>query len=266
MLHLHALIYREFISLLALHGEIVLSFPAVNSIFIPWDFVLVLAFLGVIIPWRGDARMKRLMSKPEPTTADRLSLYKSTILFQWLIVAIVALRSAARTVSPEELGIAVRDPWQVAWTSIALTGLLCVNQVLGLRRITSMPEGRRGSLFAITERIMPRTSAETLAYAALACTAGISEEFLYRGFVFMAFVRMIVNFGPPNALAATLSSAWFSLAHLYQGRRGIITTFVVGLIFAFVRIWTGSLVPAIAAHIGIDLVAGLYISKFLRSA
>ena len=237
-----------------------------NSLFIPWDFVLVLLFLGVIIPWRGDARMKRLLSKPELTTADRLSLYGSTILFQWLIVAIVLWRCGARTVGPEELGLAATNPWQVAWTSIALTGLLCLNQVIGLRRISRIPEAKQGRLFTITEKIMPRTPAETLVYAALACTAGISEEFLYRGFVFMAFVRMIVNFGPPNAAAAILSSAWFSLAHLYQGRRGLITTFVVGMIFVLVRIWTGSLIPAVVAHIGIDLVVGIYASKFLHKA
>ncbi len=253
-----------FISLLALRGENVVSFPAVNFLFIPWDFVLVLVFLGVIVPWRGDARMKRLLSKPELTTADRLSLYGSTIAFQWLIVAIVAWRCAARTVSPEELGLAAANPWTVAWTSIALTGLLCFNQVVGLRSIARMPEGKRGRLFAITQKIMPRTRKETLVYAALACTAGISEEFLYRGFVFTAFARTIVNYGSPNAAATVLSSAWFSLAHLYQGRRGIITTFVVGMIFVLIRIWTGSLIPAVAAHAGIDLVVGIYGYKLLR--
>ena len=252
------------LSLLAQGGDNVLPSPAVNSLFIPWDFVLLLLFFGAIIPWRGAARMKGLLSKPELTTADRLSLYGSTILFQWLIVAIVAWRALAREVSPEELGIAAGDPWQIAWTSFALTGLLCVNQVVGLRRITRMPEGKRGSLFAITEKIMPRTTKETLVFAALACTAGISEEFLYRGFVFMAFVRTIVNYGPPNTLAAILSSVWFSMAHLYQGRRGIITTFIVGLIFAFLRIWTESLIPGIIAHIGMDLVAGICVSRFLR--
>jgi membrane protease YdiL (CAAX protease family) len=253
-------------SLLALRGENVLPFPPVNSLFIPWDFVLVLLILGIFVPWRGDARMKRLLSKPELTTADRLSLYGSTILFQWLLVAMVAWRAAARTVSPEELGIAASDPWQAAWTSIALTGLLCVNQVVGLRKISRLPVGQRGSLFAITERIMPRTSKETFIYAGLACTAGISEEFLYRGFVFMAFVRMIVNFGPPNGLAAILSSAWFSVAHLYQGRRGIITTFIVGMIFAWMRIWTGSLIPGVVAHIGIDMVVGICASRFAQKA
>jgi membrane protease YdiL (CAAX protease family) len=266
ILYFQVPICREFISLLALHDENVLPFPAVHSLFIPWDFVLVLVFLGVIVPWRGDARMKRLLNKPELTSADRLSLYGSTILFQWLIVAIVAWRCGARSVSPEELGIAVANLWQIVWTSIALTGLLCLNQVLGLRRITRIPEGKRGPLFAITEKIMPRTRRETLIYAALACTAGVSEEFLYRGFVFMAFVRTIVNFGPPNAASAILSSAWFSMAHMYQGRRGITTTLVVGLFFALIRIWTGSLIPAIAAHIGIDLVIGIGASRFLRNA
>ena len=251
---------------LAPHIENVVLSPAVNSLFIPWDFVLILLFLGAIIPWRGVVRMHRLLRKPELTAADRLSLYGSTILFQWLLAIIVAWRSFARTVSPEELGLAARGPWQVVWVSIALSALLCFSQFVGIRKIAQLPEGKRGSVFAITERIMPRTRAETFVYAALACTAGISEEFLYRGFVFMAFVRMVVNFAPPNAIAATLSSAWFSLAHLYQGRRGVITTFIVGMIFAALRIWTGSLVPAIAAHIGIDLVVGLYASRLLKKA
>jgi membrane protease YdiL (CAAX protease family) len=260
----HGPIYRQVISLLALRSKNVLPFPAVKYLFIPWDFVLILVFLGVFVPWRGNARMKRLIKKRELTRADRLSLYGSTIFFQWLILAIVAWRCAARSVSPAELALAAVNPWQVAWTSVALTGLLCANQMIGLRRIARIPEDKRGALFAITEKIMPRARTETLVFAALACTAGISEEFLYRGFVFMAFVRLIVNFWLPSAAATVLSSAWFSLAHLYQGRRGIITTFVVGMIFALIRTWTGSLIPAIAAHIGIDLVVGIFTFRMLR--
>lgn len=236
---------------------------AVNSLFIPWDFVLILAFFGIVLPWRGAARIKRILAKPEMTARDRFTLYGSTILFQWLIVVIVAWRCAARAVRPEDLGIAASDPWRIAWTSIVLTGILCVNQVFGLRRITKLPAEKRGSLFAITEKIMPRTRPELLVYTALACTAGISEEFLYRGFVFMAFVRVVMNYGSPYASAAILSSAWFSVAHLYQGRRGLITTFVVGIIFVSLRIWTGSLLPAVIAHIGIDLTIGICASRFL---
>jgi membrane protease YdiL (CAAX protease family) len=251
-------------SLLALRAGIVFSSPVVSSLFIPWDFVLILLFLGIIVPWRGALRMKRFLAKPDLTAADRLSLYGSAILFQWLIVAVVAYRCAMRSVSLHELGLTVGDPWRIGWVSVALTGILCLNQFLGLRRITKMPEDKRGSFFALTEKIMPRSRTETLAYAALACTAGICEEFLYRGFVFAAFLRMIVNFMPPNWLACLLSSAWFSLAHLYQGKRGIITTFVVGMIFVSLRVWTGSLIPVMAAHIGMDLTVGICASRFLR--
>jgi membrane protease YdiL (CAAX protease family) len=240
----------------------VFLFPAVNFLYIPWDFVLILALLGVVLPWRGVARMKRFLSKPDLTAADRLSLYGSTILFQWLIVLIVVLRCAARTVGAEELGVAAPDSWQVAWTSVGLATVLSTIQVIGLRRMRKVESAQRGALFRITEKIMPRTLTEFLVYAALACTAGVSEEFLYRGFVFTAFVRMIVNFGAPNGFAVILSSAWFALAHLYQGRKGVITTFVVVILFAAMRLWTGSIIPAITAHIGIDLVAGIV---FLRA-
>jgi membrane protease YdiL (CAAX protease family) len=179
-------------------------------------------------------------------------------------VAFVAWRVIARDVSPGELGFSADDPWRVIWTSVALTGILCANQFLGLRKISALPAEKRGSVFAVTEKIMPRGARENWFFSALAITAGCSEEFLYRGFVFVAFYRLMVNYGPPNTFAGILSSAWFSLAHLYQGRRGLITTFVVGIILVSVRIWTGSLIPVIAAHIGIDLVAGLYASRVMQ--
>ena len=246
--------------------ETCFHFPPVTSLYIPWDFVVILLILAVVVPWRGDVRMKRLLSKSSLTSADRLSLYASTILFQWLIVAIVLSRCLARDVAFEELGVTVGDPWKVTWISFGLTGFFCIVQFLGLRKITRLPEDQRGASFAITEKIMPRNPVETLVFAALACTAGVSEEFLYRGFVFAAFVRMIVNYGTPFAASAILSSAMFALAHYYQGRRGVITTFVVGIAFATTRIWTGSLVPVVFAHIGVDLIAGLSVPSFLKKS
>jgi membrane protease YdiL (CAAX protease family) len=235
----------------------------VNPLYIPWDFALILLFLAIVVPWRGQSRMKRLLAGPDATSAQRLSLYGSTIVFQWLMLAIVALRCLARSVDAGELGISLDNPWRIVWTSVLLTAILCLNQVIGIRKIASVPPEQRPQLFAITERIVPRSRKETLVFAALSCTAGISEEFLYRGFVFMAFFRILVNYTPPTALAAISSSGWFSLAHLYQGRRGIATTFVVGVLFAAVRIWTGSLIPAVVAHIGIDLVAGICVARYL---
>jgi membrane protease YdiL (CAAX protease family) len=237
----------------------------VTSLFVPWDFLLILILLAVFIPWRGVARLRRLTANPAPSSSERMALYGSTILFQWLLVLIVVWRCAERGVDPEELGISTSNPWRLIWTGAALTAILCLNQLGGLRKMSQLPLEKRGSLFAVSQKIMPRTLKETWLFAGLALTAGISEEFLYRGFVFLVFVRMIVNFTAPNLAAALLSSLWFAVAHAYQGRRGVVTTFVVGLIFASTRVWTGSVLPAMLAHAGIDLVAGLCFARMLRT-
>jgi len=226
----------------------------------PWDFILILVVLGIVIPWRGAVRVRRLLSRPEFGTADRLSLYGTTIAFQWILAIAVCWRSLSRSLGLEALGLTISDPWRTTWITLTLTGFLCAGQFASLRRIVRMPPEERGSVFHITEKIMPRTLPEIFVFAALACTAGLSEEFLYRGFAFAAFVRMLEGFPFSVVIAAILSSIWFAVAHWYQGRKGIITTFIVSIIFVIARIWSGSLIPSMAAHAGVDLIAGLYIS------
>jgi uncharacterized protein len=130
--------------------------------------------------------------------------------------------------------------------------------------MSRVPEAQRGFLFRLTEKIMPRTAIETVMFIALACTAGMSEEFLYRGFVFAVFKRMFLDVAFPVQIAAVLSSGWFAIGHLYQGKRGVITTFIVGILFCASRYWSGNLMPPMVAHMGIDLMAGLYAARLFR--
>jgi membrane protease YdiL (CAAX protease family) len=230
---------------------------------IPWDFILILIVLGALVPWRGAVRIRRLLAQPALTTSQRLSLYASTIAFQWLIVAVISWRAFSRHMDPNELGLVVSGVLRTFLIALLFTALLCLNQWAGLRRIARLPADRQGFLFRFTEKIMPRTSAEAFVFVALACTAGLSEEFAYRGFVFAVISRAFAGFTFPASIAMVISSAWFAMAHLYQGRRGVITTFVVGLLFSGLRLWTGNLLPAIAGHIGVDLLAGLYAPRLL---
>ena len=239
-------------------------FSAVNPSAIPWDFGVILIVLGVLVPWRGAARVRRLLAQPTLSTSQRLSLYASTIAFQWIIVAVIFWRSSSRHLSPHELGLGVSGPWRTLSVTLILTAILCANQWAGLRKIARLPADQRGFLFQFTEKIMPQSLTEVVVFVALACTAGLSEEFVYRGFVFAVFSRAFVNSAFRDSIAIIASSVWFAMAHLYQGRRGMITTFVVGFLFSAVRVWTGSLVPAMAGHIGVDMVAGLWGPRLLH--
>ncbi len=227
----------------------------------PWDLALILLVLAVVVPWRGAARIKQLLARPQLATADRLTLYASTIAFQWLAVAVTTWRSFAHGFTPARLGLAFGEPELTTAITLALAVILGANQFFSLRRLARFPAHRQGFLHQLARKLMPQTLVEALAFVALVVTVALCEEFLYRGFAFAALQQATGS----ELLAALASSAMFALAHLYQGRRGLATTFIVGLIFAGARILTASLAPSIVAHLLADLLAGLAAPRLLAA-
>ena len=59
----------------------------------PWDIWLIFLVLAVVVPWRGRIRLKQLLAKPRVESRERVSLYLSTILFQWIAVGIAGWRA-----------------------------------------------------------------------------------------------------------------------------------------------------------------------------
>jgi membrane protease YdiL (CAAX protease family) len=226
---------------------------------VPWDFILIFFFLAVILPWRGRIRMKKLLAMPGVSSAERLNLYISTILFQWAAAAFVAWRCNVHGYSFTQLGFVFQHG--ATLILVSATGSLLVGsfQWFNLRRVSKIPSQSRGLIQAVAERILPRSSPELFPYAALAITAGICEEFLYRGFA----MAVLEHLGLQLWLVVILSSILFGLAHSYQGPGGIISTFLAGLLFGSTRVVFGSLVPAVLWHSSVDLIAGMAGPRFL---
>jgi membrane protease YdiL (CAAX protease family) len=227
---------------------------------IPWDFWLIFVVLGALIPWRGAVRVRRLLRMPQVTAMDRLSIYASTIAFQWFLAAAVAWRCYVRGVGAIDLGLIIRSPAKTALITAILLFLFGLLQYAGIRRMAVQDPSAHSHLRQISMRLMPRNSVELLVFVALATTASLCEEFLFRGFAFAALYRVT-----SSLIAAVIgSAALFALAHLYQGKRGVIVTFVLGLLLAASRIWTGNLIPAIAGHLLVDLMAGYLAPRYLN--
>ena len=215
--------------------------------------------LGVFLPWRGRARLQKLLSRPRLQSRDRISLYLSTVAFQWSMLIITAWRSWARGLNATELGLAApRYPLLVA---AAVTGsvIIWVLQWFNLRRIGQSAEGPKGFFKVLAEGILPRSQKELSIYIVLSVTAGICEEFMYRGFAIAAFPRAGLNLW----LAVGASSILFAAAHLYQGAGGIAGTFIVGIVFSLGRVLLGSIYPPIFWHSTADSVAGIAGPRFL---
>ena len=224
-----------------------------------WDYIAILAVLAVIVPWRSLARVQALLDSETPASGERVALYVSTMIFQWGISAIVLWRALAHGVSAAQLGLDVPNVELAIAVAAVLSALLVLNQVFGVKRIAGLPPEKRGLIARLAEKLLPRSRSEIIVGVALVATVGICEEFIYRGFIETIFEQALAS-----AIAgAVISAVFFSVAHIYQGRRGLLTTFIVGLIFSAARVWTHSLMPSMIIHSAVDLSAAIAAAKML---
>ena len=203
--------------------------------------------------------MRKLLALPQISSLERLSLYASTIAFQWVFAAVAAWRAWARGLGAADLGITLSDPRRIGIAAAAGAILLAAFQWFNLRRMGRTPQAPRETPLRLARLILPRTEVEKLAYFALAVTAGVCEELLYRGFAMAAFTRA----GLPAWAALGATALLFGSAHLYQGRTGVSTTVAFGFVFGVARIVYDSLAPVVIWHASVDLLGGLLGARFL---
>ncbi len=220
---------------------------------LPYD-ILLLALILIGLPVRAWVAMRALRGSPEAELpALRRRLWTRAILSQWLLVAGVlalwvwqrrwwtALNVVAR-IGPMEIGMLI---------GLAFLAILMHRQRNELDRQPEVVAKLRSRLMPV-EGLMPDSRAEWPHFAALAITAGVCEELLFRGFVTWALAHVL----PSYVVAAFVQAALFGLAHAYQGLRGVWTTAMVGVFLTVVVYLTGTLWVAMLIHALMDLNAG----------
>ena len=218
----------------------------------PWHHVIALVIvLGM--PLRAYFGMRSLkLASASGLVPLRRRLWWRAIAMQWLLVAIVVELWLVTPQDFEVLGLMLKP-------TAGLTGVL-----VGVATIVSLVLRQRGGLatdealrarvrerLAPVERLLPRNRGEFPLFSALAITAGVCEEFLFRGFLLWYAAQWL-----PLPVAALLQAVAFGVGHAYQGARGVMLTGVAGLFFTGVRLVAGSLWPAMLIHALMDLHAG----------
>ncbi len=216
------------------------------------DHLLVFAIL-VGLPVRAFFSMRALQAADSSQlVALRRRIWTNAILSQWVLAGCV---------------IALTVIHARGWASLLLVlkanaGLLGV--LVGVATMTSLVIRQRGSIttdpavrervrerLANVKRLLPASRAEYALFAVLACTAGICEELLFRGYLFWYGSQFL-----PVLWAAALQAVLFGVAHFYQGPRGIVLTGLAGVFFTAAVFVTGSIWPAMLIHALMDLNAG----------
>jgi hypothetical protein len=102
-----------------------------------------------------------------------------------------------------------------------------------------------------TKVFFPKTRQERRTWDFVAINAGITEEIIFRGYLFFILAYFFPNL--PLSIILVLSTLIFGLGHIYQGFE-VIKPAIVGLFYGFLFIVFNSIYPIIIIHILQDLV------------
>lgn len=216
---------------------------------LPLPDTILLAVLLVAIPAFALAQLPLM----EDTPIERLPAYWGSIAALWLIGTACWL-VGTRAGGAGALGLVSIPPGPLLGWTLGLT-LGALGLMLLFRQIATATGVRESPML---RALLPRTREERGVFALLSLAAGLGEELAYRGYA----IPLLAGFmGVPAA--AALTSVVFGILHGYQGLLGTVRTTVLGALLAWGFLASGSLLPAIAAHTAIDLVAGLLLGERL---
>jgi len=212
--------------------------------------IIVLTLL-VVFPIWGTRQMRQLNQRP--TSQARIRVYAETIGVDWILLAVLFLivPTSGLLFTPTATNIAI-----LGIDSSVIYGFI-VGVAISLVVFTALAwfvESIRSyvqQMMKGVESILPQNSRERWTFAAVAVTAGICEEVIFRGFLlhYLHVQPFTLNIGVSVLLAALI----FGLAHLYQGLQGIIITTIMGIFFGLLFMATGNLLLPIILHAFIDL-------------
>jgi membrane protease YdiL (CAAX protease family) len=100
--------------------------------------------------------------------------------------------------------------------------------------------------------MLPRTVFEIFVWILVSVSAGICEEFVYRGYLQRQFAAMTRSV----TAALVLQAIVFGVSHGYQGWKQVVIISVLGALFGLLAEWRRSLVPGMAAHAWADIYSG----------
>jgi len=218
-----------------------------------WDVLVVVGFAVVLSMWSHFVSWPRHVRAVDAGDAHaRSRIYLRTLIEEWAFALAALGLSIANHRSLSDLWLAPPVGWR-AWIGFALPIVYVALMLVQGRAIAASPK----TLTRLRERIqplralVPHTSAEYRMFVPLAVTAGICEEFLFRGYLVwvLAFWMGVVP-------AAIVSMVVFGLAHGYQGGQFGLRAAGVGVALGILALVTRSVLPGMLVHAAIDLSSG----------
>lgn len=248
---------------LALPGGPSVATPVASYIH---TLVVVLLMLGVSVMSAKTMEARKLV----PDSSGPLQQYVTTFVWLWLLALICYIGMRARKITIREViggrwksvddflvDIAIAAGFWLAAT-LVLVGLKILLDP-SLLKITpgSLPPQAKA-----LAPLAPRNVQEIMVWILLSVTAGLCEEFVFRGYLQRQFTALTRN----AAAGIALSALVFGVGHLYQGTQQMCIIALYGAMFGALAYFRKSVRPGMIAHAAQDTLSGIALSIAVRLA
>jgi membrane protease YdiL (CAAX protease family) len=180
--------------------------------------------------------------------------YARTVVILWSLTVFALYALRLHHLDPTYVG--VRPPRYLAELGLGLVSVVAplLAYIAGATRELSDDYARA------LRAVVPADRPQWIWFVAVAASAGICEEFLYRGYALTIISDLTKN----TAVGAVASSLAFGMGHAYQGKTGMIGATLSGFLYAGVFIITGSLYPCMLGHFIQDIAGAAVLSQRLK--
>jgi uncharacterized protein len=234
-------------------GNLNQNWTVLISSWYSWFFFVT---LSMVFPAFGFILYKQFRKKSESKNSNKwnkTTLYLSIIIAEWILVSLLIIIDSKYSISLKEIGERVIFFSRSFW---AATLLLLILAILVFQNIRQLKRTKLEELEKSLTRLryfLPNRLLEWILFIIMVLTTGTCEEILYRGWL-INFLTVLTS---SKWIGVLISSSIFGLAHAYQGKQGVISSSIIGLIFGITFIFVQSLIPGQIMHFAINLTNGI---------
>jgi len=216
----------------------------------PLWHTIVLVLLMIAYAYYGQTSVGRI---------ERLHLTSKVPLYLYMIALELVLVSYVWFLGVKPRGGSIRGLIGGKWNTFGavmrdigvafLFWLVVIVMLAGLR----FSLGNSQQTTSAVSMLAPGSLSEAIVWVVLSVTAGVCEEFIFRGYLQKQFYAITGS----NAAAVAIQAVVFGIAHSYQGVKAVVTITVYGGLFGILAVYRKSLRPGMIQHAMQDSFAGL---------